>query len=408
MSRIQSLFLLIPLALANASSFADVVLEENFSIDGAGLYAMLAMQGKTSTSLTADRSRIDSDLQFKSKLMGTMMRRFAGMDGNASQVVRLDQGRVYDLMHAKKQYTEMSFEEMRAAIQQGLQAMETAAQQQQAAQRLPVSAENCQWSEPVVEAKQTDERATIAGFDAVRATVSLKRSCTDAKTGKTCDMVWTVDRWLASGAPGTDEAAAFALNYAKQLNVDAASLKAMQARMQQAFSQYKGAWTELMTQAAQFQGYPLRNVLQMSMGGPQCTTESGTQVAADPMFADAVDAGAQAGTGTAVSYGGAAVGQAAAEQTGGGVAGAVAGSAVGAFARELGGSLLGKLKKKKENEAPAVAAAPEAAPAAAAGMIRLFRATSETTSIRSGPLPASTFEVPAGYTKVASKTPASN
>jgi hypothetical protein len=264
-----------------------------------------------------------------------------------------------------------------------------------------------------VEAKQTDERATIAGFDTVRATVSLKQSCTDAKTGKTCDMVWTVDRWLTSAAPGADEAAAFALNYAKQLNVDAASLQAMQARMQQAYSQYKGTWTEVLSQAAQFQGYPLRNVLQMSIGGPQCTTESGNQVAADPMFADAVDAGVQAGSGTAVSYGGAAVGQAAAEQIGGGVGGAVAGSAVGAFASKLGGSLLGKLKKKKNEEpaaapAPEATPAPEAAPAATAGMIRLFRATSETTSIRSGPVPASTFEVPADYTKVASKATASN
>jgi hypothetical protein len=395
MSGIHRLVLVIPLSLAGASSFSDVVIEETVSLDGVGGFSMLAMQGKTTTNLTADKSRLDSDMQFKSKLMN----RFAGKAGNTSQIVRLDQGRVYDLTHADKQYTEMTFEEIRAAMQQAVQQMDAAAQQQQAAQPLPVSADDCQWSEPVVEAKQTGEHATIAGFDAARATVSLKQSCTDAKTGKTCDMVWTIDQWLASAAPGSEESAAFALNYAKQLKIDAASLKAMQARMQQAFSQYKGTWTEIMTKAAQFQGYPVKNVLQMSMGGPQCTTESGTQVAADPMFADAVDAGMQAGASTATSQAASAAGQTAAEQMGGGVTGSVAGSAVGAFASKLGGSLLSKMKKK-EPSAPA----PEAAPAASAGMIRLFRVTSETTSIRSGPLPATTFDVPAGYTKVVPKS----
>ena len=382
------------LALSAAPARSDVVMEESINLDGAAGFSMLAMQGKSTTSLTPDKSRIDSDMQFKSKLMN----RFAGQSGASSQIIRLDQGRVYDVNHGDRKYTEMSFEEMRKAMEQGMQQMEAAAKQQSAAQpqQLPVSAEECQWSDPVVEAKQTGERATIAGFDAARATVSLKQSCTDKKTGKTCDMVWSIDQWLAPGAPGGDESRAFALNYAKQLNLDAASLEAMQSRMQQAFSQYRGSWTEVMGKAAEWEGYPLKSVVQMSMGGPQCTTEGGTQIAADPVFADAVDAGIQAGASTAASAAAGAATQAAVEQAGGGVGGAVAGSAAGAFASKLGGSLLGKLGKKKEQPAPA---AQETAPVGGAGMIRLFRMTSETTAIRSGAIPTSTFDVPVGYTK---------
>jgi hypothetical protein len=175
----------------------------------------------------------------------------------------------------------------------------------------------------------------------------------------------------------------------------------MQGRMQQAYSQYKNSWGEVMEKASQYQGYPLRTALQMSMGGPQCTTESGTQVAADPVFADAVDAGFQAGAGTAAGAAGSAVTQAAVEKAGGGVGGAVAGSAAGAFVGKLGSSLLGKLKKKDQ---PAPAEQPAAAAPANAGMIRLFRAQTETVAIRTEAVPASTFEVPAGYKKVAAPT----
>jgi hypothetical protein len=400
LSRSLASLLVIPLVLASASVSADVVIEETIDIDGLGGLSMLGMQGKTTTSLTADRSRIDSDMKFKSKLMN----RFAGKSGDSSQIIRLDQGLVYDVLHADKQYTEMSFEQMRAATQQAVQQMEAAAEAQQASQpqQLPVSAEECQWSPPVVEARQTGERATIAGFDTGRAIVTLKQTCTDAKTGKACDMVWGIDQWLASSAPGAEESKAFALNYARQLGLDAASMRAMQARMQQAFSQYKGSWTEVMAKAGEFQGYPLKSTVQMSMGGPQCTTESGTQVAADPTFADAVDAGMMAGASSAAGQVASAAGQAAAQQVGGDVAGAVAGSAAGAFASKLGSSLLGKMKKKKEQpeEQTASAAAPGAAAAGSTGMIRLFRVTTETTAIRSGPVAATTFEVPAGYTKV--------
>ena len=385
------------LALAGVTR-ADVVIEDKIDIDGVAGFSMLAMQGQSTSSLTADKSRMDSDMKFKSKIMNT----FAGKHGNTSQIVRLDEGVVYDVQHADKQYTAMTFAEMRAAMDKAMQQMEAAASQQQSVQQqqLPVDAEECQWSPPVVEAKETGEHATIAGFDTARVTTSLKQTCTDPKTSKSCDMVWTIDQWLAQESPGAAESQAFALNYARQLGLDAAGMRAMQGRMQQAFSQYKSSWTEVMEKASQFQGYPLKTGLQMSMGGPQCTTESGAQVAADPMFADAVDAGFQAGAGSAAGAATSAATQAAVQQAGGGVGGAIAGSAAGAFAGKLGSSLLGKLKKK-DQPAPAEQAA--AAPANP-GMIRLFRAQTETVSIRSGAVPASTFEVPAGYKKVSAPT----
>jgi hypothetical protein len=173
----------------------------------------------------------------------------------------------------------------------------------------------------------------------------------------------------------------------------------MQSRMQNAFSQYKGTWTELMQKAGTFQGYPLKSAMQITMGGPQCTTDDGTQVASAPGFADAVQAGIDAGVGTAAGEVASAATQAAIGKAGGGAAGAVAGSAVGGFASKFGSSMMSKLHKK-DAEQPKTEAA--AAPTDA-GMIRLFRVQTETTAIRGDAIPASTFDVPAGYKKIAAK-----
>ena len=384
--------LVVSLGALAGVAHGDVVIEQTLDLDGAAGFSMLAMQGTSVTSLTADKSRTDSDMRFKSALIN----RFAGKGGNSSQIVRLDKGVVYDLQHKDRKYTEMSFAEMRASMDKAMQQVEAASEQQAQPQQLPVDAEECQWSAPVVEAKETGERAKIAGIDTKRAVVSLKQTCTDPKTKKACDMVWTIDQWLAEQAVGQDEKQAFAMNYAKQLGLDSADAQALRGRMQQAFGQYEGSWTEAMKKASEFGGYPLKSVLQMSMGGPQCTTESGTQVAADPVFADAVDAGLEAGASTAASQAASTAAQAAVTKAGGGVGGAIAGSAAGAFAGKLGSSLMGKLKKKE----PAPAAADETA-TAAPSMIRLFRMQTETTAIRTGPLPAGTFDLPAGYQKVA-------
>jgi hypothetical protein len=366
--------------------------------DGVAGFSLLAMQGTTTRSLSADKSRTDSNLQFKSKLLNT----FAGRSGPTSQIVRLDKGLMWEVQPKDKTYTERTFADARAAMEKAMQQMEAASQQaqaQQPQQQLPIDAAESECSSPVVEAKVTGETATIAGNETKRAMVSLKQTCKDLKTMKSCDMVFSIDEWLAAQAPGMDESRAFAQNYAKQMGLDASGLQAMQSRMQNAFSQYKGTWTELMQKAGTFQGYPLKSAMQITMGGPQCTTDDGTQVASAPGFADAVQAGIDAGVGTAAGEVASAATQAAIGKAGGGAAGAVAGSAVGGFASKFGSSMMSKLHKK-DAEQPKTEAA--AAPTDA-GMIRLFRLQTETTAIRGDAIPASTFDVPAGYKKIAAK-----
>ena len=110
--------------LVCASAFADITLEERISVEGAGLMRMANMSGTTKTAISGDRSRTESDLKMQSRLVRMVAR---GM-GPTADIVKLDEGKVYELDLKKKQYTEATFDEMRAKLEAARQQAEQAKQ----------------------------------------------------------------------------------------------------------------------------------------------------------------------------------------------------------------------------------------------------------------------------------------
>ena len=288
--------LLAPLALASIAARADVVIEETMNTDGVAGFSLLAMQGTTTRSLTADKSRTDSNVQLKSKLLN----HFAGTSGPSSQIVRLDKGVLWEVQPKDKTYTERTFADARAAMEKAMQQMEAASQQaqaQQPQQQLPINAGGIS----VLVSRRRVPGDRRAGDD--RGLSNEPRSCRSSRpAGLEDDEVvrhGLFDRGMAHRtSAGNGRIQSVRAELCEAMGLDASRLQAMQSRMQNAFSQYKGTWTELMQKAGTFQGYPLKSAMQITMGGPQCTTDDGTQVASAPGFADAVQAGVDAGVGT--------------------------------------------------------------------------------------------------------------
>src|SRR5687767_661586 len=98
--------------LSNAAQ-ADVIITERMSISGAGLMKMANMSGTTTTSISGLRARTDSNLKFESGLMRT----FARGVGDSTEIIRLDQDKMYSVDDKKKTYTETSFAETREQMQ---------------------------------------------------------------------------------------------------------------------------------------------------------------------------------------------------------------------------------------------------------------------------------------------------
>jgi len=342
---------------------ADVTIEEQVNVDGFGPTKFGALEGKNVTAIAADRARTEQRSQFKSRILRALAK---GSSVDTARIVRLDTELIDEIDNSSKQYSEMSFQQMRdaaaAAAAQGAQAQAT--EQKEAPSGAPVDESKCQWSPPKATIQQSGEHASIAGADASRATITVTTTCTDPTKGTSCDFVFLLDEWLAADLPGIAEEKQFWLDYARKLNLGG-ELASMRSSSQAVFRRYQGGWGEAAKQAGTLKGYPVKTSFAMQFGGPQCKDSSANSSSGAPPPSSS-DSGS--GSGNIPTSPSAAVGN----------------MAMGLF---------NKLHKKEDT-------AQSASPPVAPGMVQLFGMTVETTAIRTAPIAAAAFEVPAGYAKI--------
>ena len=332
----------------SAAAQADVTLEERMSVSGAGLMKMANMSGTTKTVIAKDRARTESNLQFESG----MMRALARGAGQSTQIVRLDQDKIYTLEPDKKTYTEMTFADLRAQMAQAMEAQRKAqASQQQATSGVDES--NCEWSEPKSDVQRTGEKASIGGYQAERVTVTATQSCTDKKTGQVCDFGLALDQWLAPSFEAADETLAYQRAYAEKLGFGASASRDFAERAEAMFGRYQGLWKEIAAKMRDAKGYPVKASFGLGVGGPQCQSAQETQAAGGPA--------------SPPSIGGA-----------------------------LGGALGGIFGRKKEQAQPAAAATPPTMPG---GLMPLMTVSTELVSVTRGGADPAAFEIPADYKK---------
>lgn len=328
---------------------ADVTLEERMSISGAGLMKMANMNGTTKTVISGQRARTDSNLQFESGLMRT----FARGLGESTEIVRLDQDKLYSVNNNKKTYSETTFAERRAQMQQAMSKMQEAQASQQRATS-GVDDSKCEWSEPKAEVNRTGESATVAGFQAERVTVIATQSCKDKSTGQVCDFGLVLDQWLAPGFTASAETLAYHEAFAEKLGLNAAGSRDFAERAQSMFGRYQGLWSEVATKMRDVKGYAVKMSFGLGVGGPQCQSTQQTRAAGAPASPTNI------------------------------------GDAIG-------GALGGMFGRKKAEPTPQTAP-PAPLPG---GFLPLMNMSTELVSVSNTAADPQAFEPPAGYQKVA-------
>ncbi len=375
----------IPVALAAAfscASSADISYVQRIEVEGAGAMSLFSSTGTVLTQISGDRSRSDSEFEMNSKLTGLL-------DRSASSIVRLDKGVSWTLDPGSRSYTEQSFAEVRKQLEQ----LEPGSGGRRGGGNLPVSEENCRWSEPEFDVESDRSREKIAGIRARRHVVRLNQSCSDPESGQTCDMTWILETWLASRIPARKEVEAFQQAYAEALGLDAL-LQHAQGPGQALLTMFEGNWEEVSEELAELDGYPLKSIMQMGIGGEQCLTASGDPIALDEVWSNAGTAAYNAALNRAGSEAGRAVGESAGRALGDGIGGSIGGAAIGAAAGELVGGFTGMFKKKnkeKEQSAPAAKSA--------GGQVTAFRIVSEVTEWNESAIAPERFEEPVGWTR---------
>ncbi len=347
-------------------AFSDVSFSQHIKVEAAGAMSLMASEGDIVTVLSADKSHTESTISMKSKLAGM----FAG-SGKTGSIVRLDKSLTWSLLPDEKQYSEVTFAQVRAQMEEARKAMQDAQAAGQGGSALPVSAEGCQWTDGDVQVEHPAGTEQIAGLATEKHVIRMQQSCTDPKSTKTCDITLQMDTWLARNVPGEQEVTTFSQAYADALGL-ADMMRQVQGPGQALLAMFATNWDSVADEFKKLQGYPLRSVMQMSIGGEQCTTASGQPIAQDG------------------DWSGAALGQAAGASLGGSLAGSV-GSAAG----ELIGGLSGMFNQGAPE--PAVQKPQASAPG---GQVTVFRISNEVTQWSEAPISQERFDIPAGWKKL--------
>lgn len=372
-------------------AFGAVTMEQSIVIEAGGAMSMMASEGTVTTAISGNRSRTDNNVQPKSK----MLKKFA-KDMNSSTIVLLDDELMMSLFPSKQQYSELSLAEMKQQMEQGMDAMTGNDGGGGSQAVLPVSEDECEWSEPVLDVNHSGEKQKFAGVKAEQHIITASQTCTVPESGKSCKMSWNLEYWNAKRMPGHKEATAFQENLAHKLGGDE-MLALAKANSRGLLAMFKQGWGDVLNETDDMKGYPAKTVMSMEIGGESCTTMSGQPIALDDMWGNAAEAGLDAAKSTAAAHAGNAVANETADAVGNSVGGRIAGSAVGAASRELVSGMFKKFGKKKKKKEPVEMAAP-ANPAA--GSVVLFKITSVLTSINENPISADRFKAPAGWKKI--------
>lgn len=351
-------------AFITSVALADVTIQQHIAVEGVGIMAAGNMSGTTKTTISGDRSRTDSDIKLESRMMRMLAHRALGP---TAEIVRLDQDKIDRLDLTRKQYTEMTFEEMKARLQKTLDQAEKS--QNSPDSPKPMDDSKCEWLEPKVDVRRPGEKGSYAGYDSERLIIVASQPCKDKETGAICEVALALDEWLAPSFTASTEAERFHRAYAQKIGLDttrgAFSGGDIRDRARAMFGRYSGIWEQISAKTRDVKGYPVKMSFSFAFGGDQCKNAR----------------------------------QQDSDDNGGGNSGSNSPSGLaGAMAGKLG-SLFHK-KKDDDAQQPAAAPTPSLLPG---GLVPLVTLTSQLESVSMDSVTAAVFEVPPDFKKQETK-----
>src|SRR5947209_1637784 len=366
-------------ALGSVSALGDVTFQEKTQITGGAIVGMMKMAG----ALSADARRETQPILSSVYLHGNQMAR---VNDQHTEIIDLDRETITSIDHAKKQYTVMTFAQMK----QQLEEAQRKAKEEQAKRGADTSQADFSFDAKV---KKTGATRDVAGLSTNEAILYLTMTGTDKQSGQSGSFSMTNDLFLAPDTPGYTELRDFELRLARKLGTMLGGrynpqLFAMQPGMGKGMQQ-------MVDEMSKLKGVPVLQIMRVgtSANGQPLPAASEAPLPATPAMPNTQDLAGAVANQAAASAEQSATSQVANKVGLGGLA-----SAVGGF----GG--FGHKKKKADPEPQAAASSPgsqQQTPAAgAAPFAVLMESTTETTNYSRAPVDASHFAVPAGYQQI--------
>jgi hypothetical protein len=345
------------LAALSPPARADFKYTETSKITGGALKSAMKFAGVFSKQSAQAMQPIVTTHYVKGKRLRT-----DNPDGKI-EIIDAEGGRIIEIDTQKHTYSEVTFEQMKAAMQNAQQQMQAKMAQDPKTKDVKADIN--------VKFKVTPETASrqIMGQTANESKVQIDMEMTaqqqaDASSGQPSGPVsgtitTTVDMWVAPSVAGYEEFAQFYAQMAKEINWVPPSNIHVDPRASQSLD-------ELKKNSANLKGFPLLEYMTMSMAGQQDASGNPSQASSTPASSTPPPSSDNS----------------------------VPTSLNSAMAKSLGG-LFGKKKKQDDaadqnNQNPPPPSTPGS----------LMEMTIEVNSFSDSPLDSGLFDVPAGYTRV--------
>ena len=258
-SRLTAVAALSVLALTPYSLHADVKTDQKTRFEMAGMLGsmMNVFGGK------AAREGVVSTVAIKGD-------RKATIGEQTSQIVDLNEEKVYDLDMKKKSYKVTTFAELRQKQEEARRKAEEAARKQSGDKSQQQAGKDQKEPDIDFAIKQTGQKKAVNGFD----THEVVMTVTIREKGKTLEqaggMVMTSDMWMTDTLPGLKETAAFQTRYMQKLQgpaITGASAEQMAAAMAM-YPQMREAMSRMSAEGAKQSGTPILTTTTMDIVAP--------------------------------------------------------------------------------------------------------------------------------------------
>lgn len=310
--------------------------------------------------------------------------RMAHITKDSVQIIDTNAETITQIYVEEKSYSVMTFAEMKQLMEEMRKRMEEAMKEKDKDKEKKTEMPPMDFK---VDIKETGQHRVISGLDArqvlMKLELDMKAPPKEGEPPMMGAMKFDIDMWKSEAVPGAEEIQAFYRRMAAKMDWVPGQSGAMMNRPGMSEGMKK-----MMQESAKLKGMSLLQVSRIYGAG----------LPAMPGMPDMGDVGAAVATAAERE----AANQARYEATraasqGMGRMGGITGSAAGAAV----GGMLGGFGKKKKEPPPQQAKAQQ--PPAPAGDSVLMETTTEMSDFSSASVPASKFDIPAGYQKIPSK-----
>lgn len=227
---------------------ADFSYKETTQITGGALVAMMKMAGTFSKQARQAGEPVVSTVT----VQGNRMVRSNAM---RTEIVDLDNETITTIDHTRKQYTTMTFEQMRQQIDA---AIKKSKEQQGTDSQAVASQTDLSFQ---IKVRNTGATKEVAGVTATESILSMAMDATDKKSGEKGSLAITNDMWLAPEVPGYEEVREFHKKFAAKLGT--VFSESMNPAMLASQPGAGKAMADMVKEMSKLKGIPVLQVMRM-------------------------------------------------------------------------------------------------------------------------------------------------